>query len=68
MHINFYKYHQTGSVLSQSQRYTSDTGLVALSVKKRLLNWATLALIMLYLFYNLFYFVYGCVYNFHGNE
>ena len=71
MHINFYKFHQAGvSVLSsrQNRRYKDDTGLVKLSVKKAILNWATFGIITLYLAYNITYFIIGCTYNFEKDQ
>ena len=67
MHINFYSKASTipnaaneGTVIQANLR--------RLSVKKQLLNLVTIALIVIYLFYNFSLFIYGCAHTFETED
>ena len=63
MHINFYS---KASTIPDAANEASviQANLLKLSVKKQLLNLLTIALIVIYLFYNFSLFIYGCVHDF----
>lgn len=70
MHISFYSgdTNQDSSPSDQAGEHRSHSGLLRLNLKKQLLNFATIAMITLYLVYNVAYFVFGCTYEFDEVE
>lgn len=66
MHINFYS--GTGQV-DQNRAISNGTpGMMRLNLHKKILNYATIGVIALYLIYNLSYFLYGCLSEFDEPE
>lgn len=70
MHINFYgKAHSNvNSSMEEFGPQMIQQNLLKLTVKQQMLNFATIGVVVLYLFYNFSYFLYGCVYHFESQE
>lgn len=69
MHISYYSKDPVSDPKQpDSAAQAGYAGMIRLNMKKQLLNMATIGVIGLYLFYNMAYFMYGCIAEFDSHH